>query len=104
MAPSGPVGPRHGKFDFLFEGSMSELFGKPPHRRGWAAAGLCNRRRSVARIEITLGHKLKDSDRAPTIGQHRLADEAGRNARRSAAGERPAGLENERLARRVAGE
>src|SRR6266436_1657892 len=104
VTPSGPVGPRHGKFDLLFEGSVSELLGEPPDRRGRDPAGLCNRRRGVARIEIALGHKLKDRDGAPTIGQHRVADKAGRNLRRSAAGERSGSLENERLARLVAGE
>src|SRR4029077_10514617 len=69
VAPSGPVGPRHGKFDLLFEGSMSQLFGKPPNSRSRDATGFRNRGGGVARIEIALGHKLKDRDGAPTIGQ-----------------------------------
>src|SRR6266404_891450 len=104
VTPSGPVGPRHGKFDLLFEGSVTELLGEPPDRRGRDAAGLCDRRRGVARIEIALGHKLKDGNRAPAIGERRIADEAGRNTRCNAAGERSGSLENERLARLVAGE
>ena len=83
---------------------MSELIGEPPDRRGRDAARFGNRRRSIARIEIALGHELKDGDGAPTIGQRRIANEAGGNARRRAAGERSGSLKNERLARRVAGE
>src|SRR5712664_954702 len=104
VTPSGPVGPWHGKFDLLCEGNMSEFLGEPPDRRGRDPAGLCNRRRGVARIEIALGHKLKDRNGAPTVGQRRIADEAGHNARCSAAGERSGSLENERLALLVAGE
>ena len=104
VAPPGPVGPRHGELDFLLEGGAGHLGGEPANRRGRNAAGLGDGLRRVARIEIALGHQLEDRHGAPAVGQHRLADEAGRNSGRHAAGERSRRFEDERLAGLVAGE
>ena len=104
VAPPRPVGPRHRELDFLLEGGTSHLGSQPANGRGRNAAGLGDGFRCVTRVEITLGHQLKDRDRAPAIGQHRVADEAGRNSGRHTAGERSRRFEDQRLAGLVAGE
>ena len=82
---------------------MGHLGREPPNSRGRNAASLGNGFGRVARVEIALGDELKDRDRAPAVGQRRVADEAGRDSRRHAAGERSRRFEDERLAGLVAG-
>ncbi len=103
VAPPGPVGPRHGELDFLFERGMRDLDSEAANSVGGYAAGLGNGFGRITSIEIALGHQLEDRDGASAIREHRFADEAGGGSDRHTAGERARRFENERLAGLVAG-